>query len=470
MLKSFVRAALAGVLMAAGVAVPAAGSPDTEFDIYTKETETSGITLNGREWRTSCSQYSPMVDRCRTEIVATQVKEVNGQFVATTGWAFNNLTYTASLPEASWKGNPLAQNGSWTAADGRKWRTECHTPTTGNGGCRSYIEADVIASTPTGNRWVRKEIFNNQVRFLPSGSISPLAVKDVNLRECLRASVADSYPYPSRTWPISASELARATEFQCNAEVRTWEGMPTLPNVTYMNLLRSTMHSFKGMPIFPKLQTLTLQRATVKSFAGFPAHPSLSILDLQVATMETLAGLPTLPSLTLLEASGSTLRSAAMPTQPKLVKLMLPWTRVNSLTELPSLPSLEELAVSGSFTTFAGMPSFPRLTELGVAGEKIPNAVPGQCELKSLTGLPELPSLERLHLSRCPLISLNGLRPLPSLRQLTLRDSNIATYGGAEYLLTATPKLKQLELMGNPATDLAPLQPLRDAGILVITD
>ncbi|WP_370586006.1 fibronectin type III domain-containing protein [Tessaracoccus sp. MC1756] len=142
------------------------------FDVYT----TPGTHhINGRDWRTTCQRYSSTVTRCTTEIWATQVNQDNGRFVPVNGWVFNNLTYAAS-PRSQWATNPLAANGvpggevSWTATDGRKWRTECDTATTGRNGCRSYVEASVIesyvaASGDRGFRWVKKEIFNNMVRF-----------------------------------------------------------------------------------------------------------------------------------------------------------------------------------------------------------------------------------------------------------------------------------------------------------------
>lgn len=158
-------------LMAAPVVAHAAA------DVYT----TPGYqVLNGREWFTTCESYSQTY-RCRTEIKATQVSQVGGRFVSKTDWVFNNLTYAAS-PRTLWKTNDLAAKGvvdgsvAWTAADGRKWRTECDTAVTGNGGCRSYIEASVIEAYSTSGgatayRWATKWIFNNMVRF---GKTSPV--------------------------------------------------------------------------------------------------------------------------------------------------------------------------------------------------------------------------------------------------------------------------------------------------------
>ncbi len=124
--------------------------------------------VNGRDWYTTCEPYS-ITSRCTTNIWATQITYGNGEFVRHDGWVFNNLTYLPS-PRTAWKENPLGHDGSWTAVDGRRWRTECDTPVTGGNGCRSWIEARVAERTltPAGTwrysvatRWV----FNNIVLF-----------------------------------------------------------------------------------------------------------------------------------------------------------------------------------------------------------------------------------------------------------------------------------------------------------------
>ena len=125
---------------------------------------------------------------------------LNGRFVASTGWAFNNLTYAAS-PRELWKGNPIAGNGvvgaavSWTAKDGRKWRTECDTATTGRGGCRSYIEASVIAKTARGYEWRTQWILNNMVRFSAPKPVNVLAgITDPALRQCVVDALGGNAP------------------------------------------------------------------------------------------------------------------------------------------------------------------------------------------------------------------------------------------------------------------------------------
>ena len=124
--------------------------------------------LNGRDWHTSCEPYSK-TERCRTTIWATVVAREGDSYVRKQGWAFNNLTYLPFMTRGEWGANPLARPGAFTSA-GRRWRTECDTPATGRGACRSYILSTVYTATarPTGgyafgqtNQWQ----FNNMVIF-----------------------------------------------------------------------------------------------------------------------------------------------------------------------------------------------------------------------------------------------------------------------------------------------------------------
>ena len=125
--------------------------------------------INGRTWFTTCEAYS-QTERCRTDIWATVVVKTATGFEVRQGWAFNNLTYLPMMTRAQWAGNPLARNGTWTAADGRAWRTECDTAATGSNGCRSYTKATVYAALPKaggGYRFTQQSqwVFNNIVQF-----------------------------------------------------------------------------------------------------------------------------------------------------------------------------------------------------------------------------------------------------------------------------------------------------------------
>lgn len=130
--------------------------------------------VNGRDWRTTCEPYS-QTTRCRTEIWATLATYSNGRYTQRVGWTFNNLTYLPLMTRAAWGSNPLANSsrGKVFISGGRQWKTECDTPATGRGGCRSYIFAPntVQAARNSDGSWryFRSDVwlFNNMVRFAP---------------------------------------------------------------------------------------------------------------------------------------------------------------------------------------------------------------------------------------------------------------------------------------------------------------
>lgn len=130
-----------------------------EVDVYT----TPGThNVNGRKWKTECSKYSSVVDRCRTEIWATTVTYNGSRYVESQGWLFNNLTYKTS-PRTAWEEwNPLVTPGTHVV-NGRTWKTECDTSWTGSNGCRSQLMATVIEKSGSSYRTVNKYVFNNIV-------------------------------------------------------------------------------------------------------------------------------------------------------------------------------------------------------------------------------------------------------------------------------------------------------------------
>lgn len=120
-------------------------------------------TVNGRRWRTTCENYSATA-RCRTDIFATTIKKTATGYQSVNDWVFNSLTYRWSA-RALWKNNPLGNTGQWTSSEGRRWRTECDTPKTGRGACRSYIWTTEISRQ--GGKYTQNNVwrFNNQVLF-----------------------------------------------------------------------------------------------------------------------------------------------------------------------------------------------------------------------------------------------------------------------------------------------------------------
>lgn len=123
--------------------------------------------VNNRYWHTDCQMYSSEIVRCSTDIWATKVVTHEGKYFTHNGWTFNNLTYLPA-PARVWGDNPLANAGSWTADDGRQWKTECNTPTTGGNACRSYVLARVVDSAGGAFTASNKWMLNNIVMFSTS--------------------------------------------------------------------------------------------------------------------------------------------------------------------------------------------------------------------------------------------------------------------------------------------------------------
>lgn len=163
------RLAAVIAVIAVGWLTPAIAQADTAPDVYA----TPGVHLvNGRYWQTTCSHYSGTVVRCTTNIYATKVVREGNAWYKQNTWVFNNLSYLPS-PREQWAGNPLATTGSWTSADGRKWRSECDTAATGRGACRNYILATVASEKGGVVTQKSMEIFNSVVRF-STGNVKPV--------------------------------------------------------------------------------------------------------------------------------------------------------------------------------------------------------------------------------------------------------------------------------------------------------
>ncbi|AQP45246.1 hypothetical protein [Tessaracoccus flavus] len=161
-------AALAAAAAIAFTGLTTQSARAADADVYTTP---GGHLVNGRLWKTDCEMYSSNVVRCRTEIYAKTVVRQGGSYTTAYRWAFNNLTYLPSH-RSQWADNPLAKTGTFTS-QGRQWRTECDTPATGSGACRSYIKTTFVAYE--GGKYVTKNefVFNNLVRFA-QGSIAPV--------------------------------------------------------------------------------------------------------------------------------------------------------------------------------------------------------------------------------------------------------------------------------------------------------
>lgn len=205
--KILATAAAIVVAMASGGLVAQADSTPSVYNTP------GGQISGGRLWNTTCEKYSSNIVRCHAEIWATNVKYEGGRYVSFTGWTFNNLSYLPSY-RGSWTGNNLGQhNDRWTSGN-RTWRTECDTPATGRGGCRSYIWSTKVALKD--GRYVTQDmwVFNNIVLFGTS-------------------SVPEVYTIPS--WIIDQSRL----DFTGLGPIRVGGSMYDLQTLGYYKYVKT---------------------------------------------------------------------------------------------------------------------------------------------------------------------------------------------------------------------------------------
>ncbi len=156
LMKRILPLLLAALLGSTLGLIPLSAEANTGSSASKVYTQPGDHLVNGRYWKTSCEKYSSSVVRCTTNIWGEKRSASGAKYK---GWVFNTLTYLPSS-RASWSKNPLGKPGSWTASDGRKWKTECDTAATGRNGCRSY------ALTKVGSK--SKWVVNNLVQFSTS--------------------------------------------------------------------------------------------------------------------------------------------------------------------------------------------------------------------------------------------------------------------------------------------------------------
>lgn len=431
----YVARALIVALLGLSLGAPPARAA---VDVYITPGEHS---VDGRQWRTSCEVYS-QVERCTALIYATQVKQdAAGRFIVTTGWVFNNLTYTQS-PRQLWYGNPLGDvrdgvavvgggmSKRWVDGAGRRWRTDCDTQVTGRNGCRTYVTANVIQpyTTSTGStayRWVTVEVFNNMVRF---GGALLSSIKDPALRACVRENVS------LRGEVIPAEEILALRYLDCSKRgITSLAGLPSFPNLRELYLHDNAITTLWGVPQLPSLTWLGLRGNRLDSVAGLPTLVSLTELDLSRNQLTTLTGWPKLPNLLELDLTGNRLRNLlglGGGQLARLVQLKLAGNALTSVNDLPSLPALTRLYVNDNrLATFDAAPvNAPALERLWLQRQATPE---GQPTLTSFLSLRPWTQLEYLYVADN---AVEDLAPLADLQASgcwidVLEDNPISTAG-----------------------------------------
>lgn len=397
-------AVAAGLALAfGGVLAPVQASAD----LYTEE---GTHEVNGRLWNTRCEPYS-QTERCRTEIWGTTVTYTNSRFIVNNGWQFNNLTYKAS-PRTLWAGNPIGGNGvegydkTWLAKDGRQWRTECDNSRTGRGGCRSYIQASVIAKTAAGYEWRTQWVLNNMVRF---GTLTPGTPPAPPTTKTLRDNIA-AIPDPNLRQCVANSLLNVTTN-------------PAGPFVPWdVNCPAAGVKSLAGLGVFPTLRGLELSGSDLTDLSTLPSMPRLEWIGLGQSGLTSISGIERAPRLMDINLTGNSIRDLSPLAKVHQVESL--WLGGNDIADVSVLGGLGHLR------------------ELDVALNPIDNLAP-------VWGL----DLTTLRIDALGVEDLTVLQGMSSLQSLSVSDRVVTDLTP----LASLTSLEELVLAGNPVTDLRPI-------------
>lgn len=312
--------------------------------------------------------------------------------------------------------------GTFTV-NGRQWRTECDTATTGRGGCRTYIEATVIAKVGAGYQWRTQWTLNNIVRFGPStppAKPSLAFIKDANLRAC----VADA---------LKGADPKTLTYLDCDDK-----GVATLAGVEQLTALQGLGAQGGSITDLSPVKGLQLQQL---AFGG--------------NNVESLAPLAGMTSLKLLEASSNEIHNLAPLKGLDLEWVDLTSNQIEDVSPLAGNPNLYTLVLNDNLIEdLSALTDLPSLRILGLAENIIEDVSP----------LATFTTLEELELGANWITDVTALAGLQRLEGLYLEANEL----GDVAPLKGLTNLEELTLAENPEiTNLEQLKPLVDAGLII---
>jgi hypothetical protein len=121
--------------------------------------------------------------------------------------------------------------------------------------------------------------------------------------------------------------------------------LPILSNLRILNISNyHSIKSFDGLPTFPNLEILHLSFSSLESFDGLPILPKLKKLVCQNNKLESFKGLPVLPELTQFACNNNEITSFKdFPIFPNLIGLFCSGNRIRKWDYFPDLPKLKQI-------------------------------------------------------------------------------------------------------------------------------
>jgi len=191
--------------------------------------------------------------------------------------------------------------------------------------------------------------------------------------------------------PLKGLQFVLSLNLSCNEipNIKSWEGEGLFPQLRDLDLSGNLITALLPLT-FPALRRVSLARNEITTCAEFTGHEKLTSLDLSENKLTSLAGIANLPALTSLNLSGG-LRKDGNPTN-----------QLESIEGLTGMDLLEELNLGkNKFAVLQGpWETFPALRSINIAenvieAKKAPaSEKPAEHPLNVLRALPKLRDLE----------------------------------------------------------------------------
>lgn len=347
------------------------------------------------------------------------------------------------------------------------------------------------------------------------GVVEPVTLADsamdAHLRQLLGLTAEDTL-LTSHLWNLT--ELTVPQEVTTLADLRyftgltkltiagnaidTLQGLSSMPKLTELSITDTvvSVQNMDAIASLPNLQSLTLSKCQIATISPLAKATGLVNLDLSNNTIRNITHLSTMTALEELNLSQNAITDVTtLGTLKKLKSLNLSSNSLSSLVPLSGCVNLTRLNVSrNSLIALDGLEACSQLTHLIASFNGITDVTPlsrlpqlAEVDLEnnsllSAAPLSDLAKLQSVNLSYnqltelplfradCALVSIsasyNQIASLEPLRKLPMLNRVVMDYNQVPTLepLVDCPKLIQVDVFGNPVSDVTDLT---ERGIIV---